>query len=133
MSDANRSTVEAVYAAIGRGDLQFVLQRVAESTRWDFGVRASEVPWHRPVGSKAELPGFFRTVAEHMTFEAFEPRAFVSDGRDVVVKLRIAFRVNRTGRRVDQEQIHWWSFDAAGLIAGMRHYEDTAAVRDAWR
>jgi len=72
-------------------------------------------------------------MGEHLAFEAFEPRAFVAVGRDVVVKLRVAYTVKRTGRRVDEEQVQWWSFDDAGRIAGLRHYEDTAAVRDAWR
>jgi ketosteroid isomerase-like protein len=49
-----------------------------------------------------------------------------------VVRLRVAYRVKRTGRRVDEEQVQWWSFDDAGRIAGLRHYEDTASVRDAW-
>jgi uncharacterized protein len=133
MTEANRKTIEAVYAAFGRGDLPFILERVTDSTRWDFGVGASDVPWHRPVGSKGELPNFFRVVAENMSFESFEPRAFLSDGRDVVVKLRVAYSVKRTGRRVDEEQVHWWSFDDAGRIAALRHYEDTAAVRDAWQ
>lgn len=133
MSETNRKAIEAVYAAIGRGDLPFILQHVSDSTRWDFAVGESKVPWHRPVTSKLELPGFFETLAEHMTFEAFEPRAFLSDDCHVVVKVRVAYSVKRTGRRVDQEQVHWWTFDELGRIAGLRHYEDTAAVRDAWQ
>jgi ketosteroid isomerase-like protein len=133
MSEANKKTIEAVYAAFGRGDVPFILQRVTESTRWDFSVTASDVPWHGPFGSKSELPRFFQTMTELLTFEAFEPRAFVAEGRDVVVKLRVAYSVKRTGRRVDGEQVQWWSFDDAGRIVSLRHYEDTAAVRDAWR
>lgn len=111
--------------------------RLTETLSWsglrDFSVAKSEVPWHAPIASKEELPRFFQAMAENVTFEAFEPRAFVSDGRDVVVKLRVSYKVNRTGRRVDQEQVQWWSFDDAGRISALRHYEDTAAVRDAWQ
>jgi ketosteroid isomerase-like protein len=133
MSEANQKTIEAVYAAFGRGDVPFILDRSSEHTAWDFSVAAaSEVPWHQPVRSRTELPGFFQAMAENVTFEAFEPRAFVTDGRNVIVKLRVAYTVKRTGRRVDEEQVQWWSFDDAGRIAGLRHYEDTASVRDAW-
>ena len=132
MSEANRKTIEAVYGAFGKGDIAFILGRVSDGTRWDFSIGKSEVPWHQPVTSKDELPRFFQAMAEHLSFEAFEPRAFISDGRNVVVKLRVAYKVNRTGRRVDEEQVQWWSFDDAGRITGLRHYEDTAAVRDAW-
>jgi len=133
MSEANKKTIESVYAAFGRGDVPFILQRVTDGTHWDFSIAASDVPWHAPVHDKQELPRFFQAFAEHVTMEAFEPRAFVSDGRNVIVKLHIAYRVKRTGRRVDEEQVQWWSFDEAGRIAGLRHYEDTAAVRDAWQ
>jgi ketosteroid isomerase-like protein len=133
MSQANQKTIEAVYAAFGRGDVPFILERVGERTRWDFSVAGSDVPWHAPVSTREELPRFFQAMGENVTFEAFEPRAFLSDGRDVVVKLRVAYKVNRTGRRVDEEQVQWWSFDDAGRISALRHYEDTAAVRDAWQ
>jgi len=133
MSEANKQTIEAVYAAFGRADVPFILERVTDATRWDFSVAASDVPWHAPVASKRELPRFFALMGEHLEWEAFEPRAFLTDGRDVVVKLRLAYKVKRTGRRVDEEQVQWWSFDDAGRIASLRHYEDTALVRDAWR
>jgi hypothetical protein len=133
MSEANKQTILDVYAAFGRGDVAFITSRVTDGTRWDFSVEPSDVPWHAPVGSKADLPSFFRAMAEHVDFEAFEPRAFVVAGRDVVAKVRVAYRVKRSGRRVDEEQVQWWSFDDGGRIASLRHYEDTAAVRDAWR
>lgn len=132
MSEANRKTIEAVYAAFGRGDVPFILERVTDATHWDFSVATSDVPWHAPVASKRELPGFFQAMGEHLSFEAFEPRAFVTDARCVVVRLRVAYQVKRTGKRVDEEQVQWWTFDEAGRITGLRHYEDTAAVRAAW-
>lgn len=132
MSEANQKTIEAVYAAFGRGDVPFILDKVTEGTRWDFSVAASDVPWHSPIGSRQQLPTFFQAMAENIQMEAFEPRAILSAGRDVVVKLRIAFTVKRTGKRVDEEQVQWWSFDDAGRIASLRHYEDTAMVQAAW-
>lgn len=133
MSEANKQTIQAVYGAFGRGDVDFIVQRVSEGTHWDFSVAASDVPWHAPVKGKAALPKFFQSMGENLEFEAFEPRAFLTDGRDVVVKLRIAYKVKKTGRRVDEEQVQWWSFDDAGRIAGLRHYEDTAMVKNAWQ
>ena len=132
MSEANKKTVEAVYGAFGRGDVPFILQRVTDGTQWDFSVAASDVPWHAPVNGKQELPRFFQAMGEHVNFEAFEPRSFLTDGRDVVVKLRVAYTVKRTGKRVDEEQVQWWSFDDGGRISGLRHYEDTAMVCSAW-
>jgi ketosteroid isomerase-like protein len=132
MSEANQKTIEAVYSAFGRGDVPFILERVSDGTRWDFNTAASDVPWHKPVESRQQLPAFFQAMADHIQIEAFEPRMFLSAGRDVVVKLRLAYTVKRTGKRVDEEQVQWWSFDDGGRIAGLRHYEDTAMVKAAW-
>src|SRR5690349_110383 len=99
MSQANQQTIEAVYAAFGRGDLPFILQRVTETTRWDFSVARSNVPWHAPIKSREELPQFFQAFGEHVALEAFEPKAFVTAGRDVIVKLHLAYTVKRTGKR----------------------------------
>ncbi len=133
MSEANKQTVLDVYAAFGRGDVSFITSRVSDATRWDFSVEKSDVPWHAPVDSRASLPRFFGAMAENVEFEAFEPRSFVVAGRDVVVKLRVAYRVKRNGKRVDEEQVQWWSFDDGGRITSLRHYEDTAAVKEAWK
>jgi ketosteroid isomerase-like protein len=132
MSEANQKTIEAVYAAFGRGDVGFILERTSEHTAWGFSVAKAEVPWHTPVRSREELPRFFQAMAENLALESLEPRAFVSDGRNVIVKLRVAYKVKRTGRHVDEEQVQWWFFDDAGRIVSLRHYEDTASVRDAW-
>ncbi len=133
MSEANQKTIEAVYQAFGRGDVPFILSRVTDATHWDFSVTGSEVPWHAAVRSKSELPRFFQSMAEHLTFQAFEPARFLSDGRDVVVRLRVSYALKKNGRVVDEEQVQWWSFDDAGRITALRHYEDTAAVASAWR
>lgn len=132
-SETNKRTIEEVYGAFRRGDVDFILQRVSDETRWDFSVASSDVPWHAPVHKKQELPRFFQAMAEHVDFEAFEPRAFVTSAHDVVVKLRVAYKVKRTGRRVDEEQVQWWSFDDAGRVASLRHFEDTAMVKSAWQ
>jgi ketosteroid isomerase-like protein len=132
MSEANKQTVQEIYTAFGRGDVAFIQSRVAEGTRWDFSAQRDDIPWHAPVESKGGLPAFFGALAENVGMEAFEPKAFAVCGREVVVKVRIAYRLKRTGRRVDQEQVHWWSFDDGGRVVSLRHYEDTAAVRDAW-
>lgn len=133
MSEANQKTVEAVYQAFSRGDVPFILSRVSDGTAWDFSVTDSDVPWHAPVRGKAELPRFFQALGENTSFEAFEPSQFLTDGRNVVVRVRVAYTVRKTGRRVDEEQVQWWSFDEAGRITALRHYEDTASVRAAWR
>jgi hypothetical protein len=42
--------------------------------------------------------------------------------------VRIAYGVKKTGKKVDEEQIHWWTLDDGGKVSRMPHYEDTAQV-----
>ena len=40
--------------------------------------------------------------------------------------------VKHTKKRVDQEQLHWWTV-RDGKIDRLRHFEDTAQVIAAWK
>jgi ketosteroid isomerase-like protein len=132
MNDDAEKVVREIYEAFGRGDLAALLARVSETARWDFAVAASEVPWHAPATGHVEITGFLTTFAEHVTIHAVEPRRFLPSGADVVVDVRIAYTVKRTGRRVDEDQLVWWTV-ADGKVTRLRHFEDTAQVLAAWR
>lgn len=59
------------------------------------------------------LPRFFGAMAANLTFEAFEPTTLVPSGNHVVVQMQLAFTVHWTGRKIDEEQLDWWTPDAA--------------------
>ena len=127
MQETNVQLIQSVYEAFGRGDLAFIASRVRADARWDFNVTASDVPWHVPVTGPVEVPRFLAAFAENVELEAFEPRRFMATGNDVIVHLRLAYTVKRTGKRVDEEQLQWWKVEG-GKIAQLRHFEDTAQV-----
>jgi len=132
MTETNVQLIETVYAAFGRGDVPFIASKVRPEARWDFNVTSSDVPWHVPVSGPAEVPKFLAAFAGNVELEAFEPRQMIAAGDEVIVNIRIAYTVKRTGRRVDEEQLHWWTV-RDGKIARLRHFEDTAQVMAAWR
>ena len=127
MSVENVSTVQAIYAAFGAGDVAGVLAHVQRDTQWDFAGARPEVPWHRPVDGADAVPAFFGTLAEAVDFQRFEPRVFVHAGPHVMVEVRMAYVVRATGRAVEMDQIHWWTL-RDGKVARLRHFEDTAQV-----
>jgi ketosteroid isomerase-like protein len=59
---------------------------------------------------------------------AFVPREFMPSGPHVLVEIHIEYSVRKTGKRVVQDQIHWWTFDEQHKATRMRHFEDTAQV-----
>ena len=131
-SDANVKQIEDVYAAFSRGDMPFILANLAPEARWDFNVRDSDVPWHVPASGANEVPNLLGALLANVAIEAFEPKQFIASGDEVIADIRIAFVVNRNGKRVEQEQLHWWTVKG-GRITRLRHFEDTAQVLAAWR
>jgi ketosteroid isomerase-like protein len=126
---SNIQTVQQIYAAFGRGDIPAILERVSPDTRWGFnGAQPEQVPYHTEIRGAGELPSFFGKLGESVAFESFEPRTFLDAGRDVVVEVAMRFQMSRTGKPVDQTQLHWWSFDDAGKVSRLIHFEDTAQV-----
>jgi ketosteroid isomerase-like protein len=132
MPNANVALIQSIYAAFAKGDAAFIASRTAEGARWDFDVAQSDVPWHQPVVGPAEVPRFLGAFVSNIELEAFEPRTFIADGDNVVVHLGLAYTVKRTGRKVREEQLQWWTV-RDGRVAGLRHFEDTAQVIAAWR
>jgi uncharacterized protein len=130
--DDSVRVVQEIYEAFGRGDLAAVQARVSETARWDFATAASDVPWHAPATGHAEILGFLASFAEQVTIQAFEPRRFLPSGADVIVEVHMAYTVKKTGRRVEQDQLAWWTV-ADGEVTRLRHFEDTAQVLAAWR
>ena len=68
-----------------------------------------------------------RHVGDDLEFHELRgPRNLLEGGNQVAATIKIDFTVKETGERVRDEEIHLWTFDDAGKIAGMRHYADTA-------
>jgi ketosteroid isomerase-like protein len=131
MTDANVSLIQSIFAAFGRGDAAFIAQNTAEGARWDFNVGDSPVPWHQPVVGPKEVPSFLNAFGSNIELEVFEPRQFIASGDNVIVHLGLAYTIKRTGKRVREEQLQWWTV-RDGKVAGLRHFEDTAQVIAAW-
>jgi hypothetical protein len=117
-----------MYEAFGRGDVAGVLEHVAETMAWEFNGGRSEVPWHAPVAGRLELSRFFEVFGTNVEVAAFVPREFMPSGPHVLVDVHIEYTVRKTGKRVVQDQIHWWTFDEHQRATRMRHFEDTAQV-----
>jgi ketosteroid isomerase-like protein len=127
MSAENIRIIQSIYAAFGKGDVAGVLTHVAEDTQWDFDVSASPVPWHQPVTRKDEVPRFLAAFVENVELAAFEPKLFIHSDDHVVAHIHIAYKVRRSGKPVDMDQLHWWTL-RDGKVTRLRHFEDTAQV-----
>ena len=131
---SNEQTVRDVYAAFQRQDVPAILALVADNVDWrNDRVASSECPWNGNFSGKVNLPGFFKAVGEHLDLSVFDLTAIAASGSCVAAYLRIEGRVRRTGRTLQNDAVHFWTFNDRGQIASYRHFNDTAAELAAWR
>lgn len=132
----NIDTVKAVYAAFQAGNVQDILARLSEEVDWmnyDRHRAADEgIPWYVRRRGKAEVAKFFAGLAENLTFDRVEVGP-ITEGENAVA-VRFSYSAHyANGTRVEQQDVHWWTFDGNGKIASYRHYSDSADQIDRWR
>lgn len=127
---SNVVSVQKIYEAFGRGDVPSILGRLAEDVNWEqwpSGLSAAEagVAYLQPLQGRSEVPKFFQAL-QGLDFHNFQPYAFLEGDGRVAACVRLEVTVKATGQRFKDDEIHLWTFDNAGLVAGFRHYVDTA-------
>lgn len=131
MSQANVQTVQALYAAFGRGDVPAMLGLLSEDVVWDHDTPSFGMPWYEPRTGHAGVAQFFSELARHTVIHRFEPFNFLVGGNQVAVPLHLEIEVK--GRRIADLEIHLFTFDDAGRISRFAHVLDRHAQVSAWR
>ena len=121
----NVQAVQEIFAAFGRGDVQFILDQLADDVEWvSFG--PPEIPHAGARRGKSGALEFFQATGAQ-DYEGFEPREFLDAGDNVVVLGTERIRAKSTGRVTDNEFAIIFTF-ADGIVTRFRCYEDTAAL-----
>ncbi|MGY1639904.1 nuclear transport factor 2 family protein [Geodermatophilus sp. SYSU D00703] len=124
----NAATVAGIYAAFGRGDVPAILAALADDVRWeewaDNTAQRAGVEHMTPRRGPAEVVAFFEIVGG-WTLRRFEVLDIIGDGRQVVAEVSGSFDLPN-GARLDDEELHLWTFDGTGRVTRFRHYADTA-------
>ena len=132
MSEANIATLQKIYAAYGRGDIQSLLNGCTPDVTWESGGRGGDFPVFGVRTGVAGVADFFRTVAEVLDFSEFSPREFYADKDKVFVFGHYAMTMKRNGRKVDADWVHVFVF-RGGRVARFREFTDTALFVAAYR
>ncbi|MCC6572776.1 MAG: nuclear transport factor 2 family protein [Planctomycetes bacterium] len=120
----NVQTVQAMYAAFGKGDVPTILSYIADDVDWEWGGSDHGVPWLKPGKGKAHAGKFFDELRK-IEFLRFEPFAFLADGDLVAVPVHLEAKYTPTGKVIKDLQAHLWGFDKNGKVNRMRHWTDT--------
>jgi ketosteroid isomerase-like protein len=128
MSDLKIETVQSVYEAFGRGDIDFILDQLTDDVDWASCLDSDIAPWHGILRGKAEVPSFFKALGETLQITEFTPLSFASNETDVMVVTHWAATAPATGKSAAMDIHHWWRF-RDGKIYFYRGTEDTAQTQ----
>jgi len=124
MSPSHVATVQSIYAAFGRGDIEAILEHLADDVVWD-EEGLPGVPWLAPRRGKTGAREFFQSLAA-IDMHRFEVKAVIGSGDVVLGLVDVEFTVRVTGWRVrENDEVHVWRFNAENKIASFRHRVDT--------
>ncbi|HEX8688160.1 MAG TPA: nuclear transport factor 2 family protein [Pyrinomonadaceae bacterium] len=129
-TEENKRVVQAIFEAFGRGDVPGVLAQLSEDVTWD-APGPSHVPYFGDRRGHGGATEFFVQLGTNVDFEHFEPGAFVAEGDRVVVLGRERGRVRGTGKTFDNDWALVFTVEG-GKVTGLRIYENTAAIAEAF-
>jgi ketosteroid isomerase-like protein len=127
-SARNAAALADIYEAFGRGDRPAILARIADGCAWeaweDNSNQRAGLEVARPRTGPAGVADFFAFVAE-LDIHSLELLDILASDRQAVAEVVIELTTPQ-GRRIRDEELHLWTFDAEGRVTRMRHYVDTA-------
>lgn len=120
-------TVQAVYAAISRGDLPGMLAAMDERMEWN---EPASLPYTSQVGPDAIAEKIFAKAFKDVEGLTITPTEFIDGGDTIVALGRYGGRGSRTGIVIDTPFAHIWRL-RDGKLVYFRTYTDTKHWLDA--
>ena len=127
----NIKTIQSVYEAFGRGDVQTILDALTDDVDWGSDT-SSNAPWHGARHGKQEVAAFFDAFGSTMEIQEFTPHTFGSNDTDVFTLVKFRGSSRETGKSVDMTLHHYFRLQN-GKIDYYRGTEDSAQTEAALR
>jgi len=132
-AEKNIQVIKDCYQAFARGDLPFILERVAPVGFERWGVVASgtfRAPWHFEAKNRQDVQKYFEAVLGTMEPLRFEPSLFAAAGDYVYATVHMEYKVRANGKiLVMTDVVHKFKLQG-GQIVGVRISEDTEHTRE---
>ena len=120
---ANEQLVRNLYDAFGRGDIQTMLNALADDVDWyDPGPPA--VAHAGRYRGREDVLRFFSRIGESLEIETFQPTEFIVQGDRVIALGSIRAKAKQTGLVYDNEWAMSWTL-RDGRVTKWQIYEDT--------
>lgn len=115
-TNANVEAVQRLYAAVGRGDVDAILEELDDEVDWAAEAASTSAPWYGNYRGKAEVPRFFEALAKTIDIDEFSPVTYTWNDTDVMVPVRFAYTVRATGKTTSMTMQHWWRLAGAKIV-----------------
>jgi ketosteroid isomerase-like protein len=129
-ADENLKTIQGVYEAFGRGDVQAVLSAVTDDVNWAAETSSTAAPWYGIRYGKDGVASFFEAFGSTMEIQEFDPYAFAANDTEVHTVVHCRATSRATGKAINHNLHHYFRFEN-GKIAFYRGTEDTAQTEAA--
>ncbi len=127
----NIQAIEEIYDAVGRGDVEAILSRVADDVDWAAEVAETTAPWHGPRVGRPGVASFFEDINTAVEITKFAPHSYAA-GDDVVhLLVDWSFRPMASDRETSMTMHHYWQL-RDGRVTRFRGSEDSALTARAF-
>jgi ketosteroid isomerase-like protein len=126
----NVALIKKLYAAFERGDVQTILDNLADDVEWTLEGPAI-IPYTGKRTGPAQVLGFFQALAGTQSEIKLTTEAFVAQGDTVATLGRYAATVKATSKKFDSAVGHFFTI-RDGKVARFVDFGDTAAMADAY-
>ncbi|MET0542809.1 MAG: nuclear transport factor 2 family protein [Variovorax sp.] len=123
-------TVQGLYQAFGRGDVPAILAQLSPDVRWEsWAAHSAQQAGHPLYAARVgpqQASEFFAVLGQNMEIHEFKVLDVFGSGRQVAGECLIDYTWRPTGKRLQDEELHLWTFGDDGKVVRFRHYVDTA-------
>jgi uncharacterized protein len=127
----NTKLVQQAYENFKSGDIQSVLDLLADDIEWELP-NIENVPFSGKRRGREQAGEFFRSLADSQEVQHFEPEEFIAQGDKVVALGHYGWRVHATTREFESDWAHVFTIRGDKIVK-FHEYTDTAAVASAHR
>jgi hypothetical protein len=130
----NIGVVKKLLDAVGKGDMQAMVDVLADDVEWQSPVTRTEhkgITWSRERHGREEVLGFFSELSQKSKIEPFEEMKFTAQDDRVVIEGKNRGSARGTSKPYEHNWIMVFDLQG-GKIVKHRHYYDTADIESAF-
>lgn len=119
----NTERVTRIFDAVGRGDVAYVLDQLADDARFVSHLDPI-VPWAGEFSGKDNVARFFQALGTSVEVAEHPVNSVVAQGDTVVAMGDVSFNVRETGKRGSSSWVYIWKL-ANGQVQSYDQFNDT--------